>query len=334
MKILITTGIFPPDIGGPAQYAKNLAEAFRQLDHEVTVKIYKLEKRLPTGLRHLYFFLKIWPAIWRADFILALDTFSVGLPTVAAGRLWGKKVIIRTGGDFLWEGYVERTGDLVLLSGFYQISLGKLSLKEKIILKLTRWTLHHVTKLVFSTDWQRQIWREPYQLDLAKTAIIENYYGPKEPSQESKQKNFIFAGRSLKLKNLERLEVAFAEAKKINPEIILEKVNLPHAELMKKIAGAYAVIIPSVSEVSPNLVLEAIKFNKPVIATTDCGLRDRLGSSAVWVEVLLVEDLVAKIIWLAGGSHYQEQVIRLRDFNFQHSWGQIVAELLTLATGQ
>jgi len=26
MKILIATGIYPPDIGGPAKYAKSLAE--------------------------------------------------------------------------------------------------------------------------------------------------------------------------------------------------------------------------------------------------------------------------------------------------------------------
>ena len=328
MKILITTGIYPPDIGGPEQYAKNLAEAFQQLGHEVAVKTYKSEKKLPTGIRHLYFFLKILPAIWRADFILALDTFSVGLPTVAAGRLWRKKVIIRTGGDFLWEGYVERTGDLVLLRKFYQTNLSKLSLKEKIIFRLTRWTLHHATKLVFSTDWQRQIWRNPYGLDLSRTAIVENYYGPKEASQEPTRKNFIFASRPLKLKNLETLNRAFTEVKKLQPDIILESVSLSHAELMNKIASAYAVILPSISEVSPNLVLEALVYDKPVIMTRECGLASLLRSRTLLVDPLSVDDLKAAIWQMIDGQDYLKLQQKVKEFSHLHNWPSIASELL------
>ena len=328
MKILITTGIYPPAIGGPAQYAKNLAEAFAQLGHRVTVKTYRLEKKLPTGLRHLFFLIKILPAVWQCDFVLTLDTFSVGWPTVLAGKILSKKVLIRTGGDFLWEGYVERTGDLILLSKFYQTSLAKLSRKERIIFKLTRWTLRRATKVVFSTDWQRQIWATPYQLDLAKTAIVENYYGPKEPSEQATKKNFIFAGRAIRLKNLEKLELAFTEAKRIDPEIILEKVSLPHAELMEKLRSAYAAVIPSVSEVSPNLALEALRYNKPTIMTHDCGLAEQLQSVTLLVDSLDHDNVARKIASLADLTVYRDYQRRLLEFNKIHNWRNIAEELL------
>ena len=57
-NILIVTGIYPPDIGGPARYAKNLKQAFEGQGHTVGVKTYGIEKYLPTGIRHFLFFLK------------------------------------------------------------------------------------------------------------------------------------------------------------------------------------------------------------------------------------------------------------------------------------
>ena len=37
MKILISTGIYPPDIGGPAQYARNLYATWKKQGHDVKV---------------------------------------------------------------------------------------------------------------------------------------------------------------------------------------------------------------------------------------------------------------------------------------------------------
>jgi glycosyltransferase involved in cell wall biosynthesis len=37
MEILITTGIFPPDIGGPATYVPTIAKALAERGHQVTV---------------------------------------------------------------------------------------------------------------------------------------------------------------------------------------------------------------------------------------------------------------------------------------------------------
>ncbi len=37
MKILIVTGIFPPDIGGPASYVPSIAEALKERGHSLQI---------------------------------------------------------------------------------------------------------------------------------------------------------------------------------------------------------------------------------------------------------------------------------------------------------
>jgi len=154
MHILICSGIYPPDIGGPAQYAQNLFEEFGKQDHSVWVSTYNFEKKLPTGLRHAFFFCKSFIRAAKSDFIIALDTFSVGLPTVILGKLLRKKVLLRVGGDFLWETYTARGGRLGL-KDFYQ-SMPVLTIKEKIIYGLFNFILKN-SYVVFTTNWQKQI---------------------------------------------------------------------------------------------------------------------------------------------------------------------------------
>ncbi|MBI2097859.1 MAG: glycosyltransferase family 4 protein [Candidatus Vogelbacteria bacterium] len=321
MKILIATPLYPPDIGGPAQYAKNLETVWRQQGHEVIVAYFGKFLRWPTGLRHLIYFFSLLPKAARADFILALDTFSVGFPVVATAKLLGKKVIIRTGGDFLWEWYVERTGNPVLLRNFYLTSLAKLNLKEKIIFYLSRWTVKHCHKLIFSTNWQRQIWLEPYHLDLSKTAIIENYYGPKLPAGVPREQVFLVAGRNLKLKNLDILkQTDFSfEIGQWLPKVLAEKIK-----------NCYALIVPSLSEISPNLILQAVQYNKPFILSAENGLRDRLGEVGLYIDPLNVEDIENKIMWLTDQNNYQRQSQKVANFSFAHSWSEIADEFLAV----
>ena len=63
MKIVIATGIYPPQIGGPAQYAWGLAEALRTQNHDVKVVTFSTLLRIPTGVRHVVVALKLIPAI-------------------------------------------------------------------------------------------------------------------------------------------------------------------------------------------------------------------------------------------------------------------------------
>ncbi|PIS31905.1 MAG: hypothetical protein COT41_00445, partial [Candidatus Portnoybacteria bacterium CG08_land_8_20_14_0_20_40_83] len=70
IKILITTGIYPPDIGGPAQYAKNLSEEFKKRGNAVKILHYKTEKKLPTGIRHFLYFFRVLFSLAEVDLVI------------------------------------------------------------------------------------------------------------------------------------------------------------------------------------------------------------------------------------------------------------------------
>lgn len=330
MRILITTGIYPPAIGGPSQYAKNLKENLEKKGHEVDIKTYKLENFLPTGIRHLYFFLKIIPSLSRSDFCIALDTMSVGFPTILASKFLRKKVVVRIGGDFLWEQYVERTGKKVLLREFYDKEISNLSLKERIILKLTRWSVANSSALVFNTEWQVGIWKEPYHLLNSKIFIIENFFGQKLSSDSFQKKNFVGGVRNLKWKNLDTLKKAFSEVQKNNKELILDLENLPYKDFIEKLKSCYAVILVSLGDISPNIISDAIRLGKPFILTKENGIYERVRDVGIFVDPRNEREIAEKILFLSDPENYENQKRKVENFSFSHSWEEISDEFLNI----
>jgi len=331
MKILITTGIYPPKIGGPAQYAQNLKEAFEKMGHKVFIKTYGIEDKLPTGIRHIFFFLKIIPAVVSSDVVFILDTFSVGLPTVLACKIFGKKSIIRTGGDFLWEQYLERTEKKVLLSKFYQTEMKNFSAKEKLVFKLTDWTLQNVSCTIYSTDWQRQIFAKVYNFNLEKTDLVENYYSPKESDFNFREKDFIGSARNLTWKNFDLLKKIFVDIKKTNKEAVLFLDNLPFKSFMEKMQNSYAVILVSLGDISPNMILDAIRYNRPFICTKEVGIYERIKEAGIFVDPLNEKEIKDAILELLTDEGYEEAKTKVKNFNFIHTWDDIAKEFLTIA---
>jgi glycosyltransferase involved in cell wall biosynthesis len=331
IKILIATGIYPPDIGGPAQYAKNLVEQFNNLGYETKVLSYKLEKKLPIGLRHILYFFRVIFNLNKVNFIVALDTFSVGMPAVIAAMIFNKKIIIRTGGDFLWESYVERSGNLITLRQFYEIKQS-LNLKEKIIFILSKYILKNSTAIVFSTAWQKEIFEKYYNLNSGKSYIIENYFKIKQlGEEEASEKKFLWAGRPLKLKNIELLKQAFKEAQKIESGLKLEIIqDMPYEKLLEEMKKSYAVILPSLSEVSPNFILDAISCHKPFIMTKESGYYETLKSIGLFINPLDGEDIKNKILFLADDKNYLEYKNKIINFNYKHTWADIAGEFINI----
>src|SRR3989344_8712945 len=246
MKILIVTGIYPPEIGGPAEYARNLKEVWVNRGDYVSLKVFSKFKNIPLGIRHIIFFFYIIPSVVTADYIFTLDAFSAGVVTITS-KLFGKKVVFRTGGDVLWEQYVERTGDMVLLKDFYKTRLHKLSTKEKLIFSLMKWALQNVSAIVWSTKWQKDIFLQPYGLQKQKHFIVDNYYGPKDYGGNNKVKNFIASGRSHKLKNIDLLTKVFQGEKLKESGVVLDTRTVTPSEFFDKIKRSYAVISASLS---------------------------------------------------------------------------------------
>jgi glycosyltransferase involved in cell wall biosynthesis len=328
MRILIATGIYPPAIGGPSQYAKKVKIEWEKQGHHVNVKTFRLENFLPTGVRHIYYFFKIIPAVLWCDFIFALDTFSVGWPAACAAKIFRKKIIIRTGGDFLWEGYVERSQEIVLLKDFYKTTREKWSQKERLIFYITRWTLHHIDTLIFSTKWQKEIWSEPYSLEKIKVGLIENYYGPKEESFPQTRREFIGGARPLFWKNIELVQKAFASRETVDAGATYNTDTCLYEEFMDKMARSYAIILASLGDISPNLILDVIRYNKPFILTEENGLMDRIGDIAITVNPVDLNDIKTKVLWLCKRENYDRQVAKIKNFKFTHTWDEIAREII------
>lgn len=331
MKILICTGIYPPHVGGPSQYAKEVETELKNRGHSVKVLTYKLERKLPPLIRHELFFWRTLFNLKGVDFIFALDTFSVGWPAAVAAKLLRKKIVIRTGGDFLWESYVERTGDLVLLSSFYQTRKDKLNRKEKFIFEVTKWTLQNVNAVIFSTEWQKKIFEEAYDLDSRKNYLVENFYGNKIQSKPPQKKVFVAGSRPLKWKNIERLKKAFELARKDNKEIELDLESAPYEKFLEKIKNSFVVILVSIGDISPNMILDAIRCNKPFILTKENGLYDKLKDIAIFADPENVEDIKEKILFISDNANYSVQKKKIESFTFTHSWSEICDEIINIS---
>lgn len=335
MRILIASGIYPPDIGGPAQYARSLYETWKKQGHDVKVAAYRWERAAPTGLRHFLYFLKIIRKGWHADLILVLDTWSAAVPCMLACALMGKKYILRTGGDFLWETYVERTGEQVLFRNFYDTKLGSLSTKEKVIFSLGGRALRKAKTLIFSTDWQRKIFEKAYKLDPNKNTIVENYCGEKLEPVEPDGRVFLASTRELKWKNIKTLKSAFTQAQEKIKGLSFDPIELDTGKAMyenfvERMRRSYAVALVSLGDISPNMIFDAIRLGVPFIVTSEVGTYERIKDCAIFVDPLNEKDIMDKIVWMSDPVNRANQAAKVKKFNFVHSWENIAAEIVAI----
>lgn len=330
MNILISTGVYPPKIGGPAEYSKNLKNALEMANNKVKIATFGLEDYLPTGIRHFYFLVKILSKVVWADYIIAMDTFSVALPTVFLSKIFRKKIVIRTGGDFLWEGYIERTKKKVLFKDFYTGELNNLTKKEEIIFKLIKWILNGTSRVVFSTEWQRNIFVKAYNLQSDNTCIIENNYDKKVGSSEPSSRLFVASSRDLVLKNISILEDVFSNLSKEHKDSILYTNQEPYNSFVNIIKNCYAVVVVSLSEISPNIILDAIKYNKPFICTKEVGIYDRIKDAGIFVDPLNEEEIENAILKLLDKDEYEKACQKVKGFSFVHTWEEIAQEFLDI----
>jgi len=117
--ILITTGIFPPDIGGPASYCKLLGERLSKEfsinvityssvskyseDKSMPFHVVRVSRKIPKFLRHLVYFFKTLWLTKKADLVFSLNAISAGLPALLSAKIMRKKFAVKIVGDYAWE---------------------------------------------------------------------------------------------------------------------------------------------------------------------------------------------------------------------------------------
>lgn len=236
MKILIATGIFPPDIGGPAVFTKILLDELPRHGLEVKLvtysdesekdldrfrgadsAVYKISRQQNILARYFKYFWQINKLAKWVDVIYAFDLISVGLPC-AAVKIFNPKVklAVRLGGDHQWEAAIAK--------GLYRDSLRQYYIDEifgwweRTVYFLSNFVLKRAERVIFNSNILRDIYVKYRKIDEKKTEIIKNIEPVIRPEiKERREKdylNILYAGRLVAFKNLPSLIKAFAVAEK------------------------------------------------------------------------------------------------------------------------
>lgn len=114
-RILIATGIYPPETGGPAGYVATIEMALRTAGFTFQTITYGNKRNVYPShvtvinrssfkiVHYIHYFFSVLKYARRFDIIFLQDTISAGLPTVLANFFWQRKIILKVVGDHAWE---------------------------------------------------------------------------------------------------------------------------------------------------------------------------------------------------------------------------------------
>lgn len=174
MKIVFATGIFPPDIGGPATYTERLTQELCQRNFKMAVITYsdiknskvqpeiqnydfpvvRVSRKYPKGLRHFLYF---WHLFWLAkdcDVVYAQNLISAGFPALLVSKILRKKLVVKIVGDAAWEHGREKGGISDSLDFFQQKKYGW---QIEFLRKIQRWVAKNVHKIITPSQYLKKI---------------------------------------------------------------------------------------------------------------------------------------------------------------------------------
>lgn len=181
MDILIATGIYPPDIGGPASYVSRLALELEK-EHQVKIityadqdfsnqKIIKISRHSNLIIRYFKYFYAVFKELKNIDIVYLQGPVSEGFPTIIANLFFKKPIVLKIVGDYAWEQYMQSNyPDKELLDEFIEHQhQGKIWLMEKI----ERWVAKKANKIIVPSQYLKNI-VEKWGVDSSKIFVIYN----------------------------------------------------------------------------------------------------------------------------------------------------------------
>ncbi len=153
--MLIATGLYPPDIGGPATYTKFLEKHLPRFDIVFEVLPYRVVRLYPKVIRHFMYFLKL---VWRArqvDVIYALDTVSVGLPVRLASFVTRTPYLLRVPGDYAWEQGSQRYGITESLDSYLLNT--RQPVQVRILARIQKWAAEGALHIIVPSDYMKGV---------------------------------------------------------------------------------------------------------------------------------------------------------------------------------
>ncbi|MFC1775232.1 glycosyltransferase family 4 protein [Patescibacteria group bacterium] len=235
--ILIATGLYPPEIGGPATYSKLLGNELPKHGFEVDVLPFSKVRHLPKIVRHIAYFFAILGKGKSADLIYAQDPVSVGLPSMIAAKILRKKFFIRIAGDYAWEQGVQRYGITDDLDKF-STRLREYNLPTRVLKKIQKTVAKMSDTVIVPSYYFKKIITN-WGVDSQKINVIYNGVDlnfDKIKKDKSSEKILLSVGRLVPWKG-------FKELIQMIPDILKEDSNIklhiagdgPDMEKLRKI---------------------------------------------------------------------------------------------------
>jgi glycosyltransferase involved in cell wall biosynthesis len=253
MKVVFATGIFPPDIGGPATSVSTLAEAWGAQGHHVSVvtfsdvgddgvaRPYDVRRipRAQAAWRRQWSFLK---ALWRASSapgpIFAQDGVASGLPALIVAKLRRRRLIVRVAGDFAWERAQVSYGYTDSLEAFQK----DLSVPAPVFLAriLQRFVYRRADRVIVPSRYLAGV-AKAWGVPEGRIRIIYNgvHLPPKQEGAVKRPRRIVAAARLVPWKNIDVLIKAMPKVLRRFPDSTLTIVgDGPEMTRLRALAGA------------------------------------------------------------------------------------------------
>jgi glycosyltransferase involved in cell wall biosynthesis len=302
-KILFVTGIFPPDIGGPATYVKNLSDELRSRNYVVDILTLGEKQEKKNDINYLkkkqnYFLrsfkIKRFIENNNYDVIYTQDPFSMALG-VALAKTKAKKVL-KVVGDNVWE--ISR--DVLKIKNEIETFQNKnYSFRINLMKKIQKYNVSKFDRIITPSNYLKKIvigWgvnsnkiRVIYNaIETSKFSKIENKSKLRK-ELEIPGKSFITVARLVPWKGIDLLIDIF-KYRKENLIIVgsgsLEKElrkkarkyknifftgNLTSNDVYKYMKISDAFILNTGYEGLPHVVIEAFQVGIPTLISDVCG---------------------------------------------------------------
>ena len=332
-RLVIATPLYPPEIGGPATYAKLLAEGLSERGIEVEVVKFSEVRHLPRLLRHYAFERRVRRALSGAHAALALDPVSVGLPTMRAARKARKPFIVKIVGDYAWEQGQQRFGVMQDLDEF--VKTRQSSLQVRALQSVQTRVAHAARRVLVPSEYLKGIvaaWGIPSEkIEVIYNAVPAEEFGVVPEAVANLPRPLVVtAGRLVSWKHVDGIIDAVSRMPEVALAIIgdgperaalaqraLEKLpgravltgTLPHKDTLAAIRFADVFVLNSSYEGLSHLLIEALEAGVPIVATRAGGNTEVVedGITGLLIQAGDTEDLTRALARVIADGAFRER---------------------------
>jgi glycosyltransferase involved in cell wall biosynthesis len=301
MRVVFLTGIWPPDIGGPATHGPDFAAFLRDRGHEVQVvtmgdhepserpvPVEWVKRGRPFVVRYPQVAVAGYRFARHADVVYATATYAAASAAAAAAR---RPLVAKLVSDPAYE-RARRYG---LFAGTLEAFQAERSARALPLKRLRTVALRRARRIVVPSRYLAEI-AVGWGLDRTRIEVLTNPAPPPTDVEPAALPDgtFVFVGRLTEQKALPVALAALAEV----PEAQLVLVgdgpereslqrrarelgldgrvrflgSLPRPEVLRQLAGARAAVLSSAWENLPHAAVEALSVGTPVVSTAVGGV--------------------------------------------------------------